>query len=367
MNIAFYPPLKPPDHPVPSGDRQMARLLIKTLAAAGHGVDIASSLRSFLPDPTMSAVSELQAAAQAEVDRISQVWTRSAAPDCWLTYHPYYKAPDLIGPALAEKFSIPYATIEASYSRRRNVDGWSITQARVAEAVKMASVNFCFTRRDRDGLAAMEPAASLTSLPPFIDTTPYVGKASPDNPGRLMTIAMMRKGDKFDSYRMLAEALQMIPDLPWRLSIIGDGSLRQAVGDLFAAMPGGRIEWLGEVQPNHIPALIVGGGIYVWPGFGEAYGLAYLEAEAAGLPVIAQDIAGVPEVVSNGVTGLLTPAGDTAAFATAIRTLLTDEERRKSMAAAAHRFVCNERSMQQAGLILNSELERSMHRKQHGR
>ena len=36
MRIAFYAPLKPPDHPVPSGDRRMARLLMAALATAGH-------------------------------------------------------------------------------------------------------------------------------------------------------------------------------------------------------------------------------------------------------------------------------------------------------------------------------------------
>ena len=47
MRIAFYAPLKSPDHPVPSGDRQMARLLVAALRHAGHDVEIASELRSY--------------------------------------------------------------------------------------------------------------------------------------------------------------------------------------------------------------------------------------------------------------------------------------------------------------------------------
>ena len=46
MRVAFYAPLKPPDHPVPSGDRSMARLLIRALELAGHEVGLASRLRS---------------------------------------------------------------------------------------------------------------------------------------------------------------------------------------------------------------------------------------------------------------------------------------------------------------------------------
>jgi glycosyltransferase involved in cell wall biosynthesis len=367
MNIAFYAPLKPPDHPVPSGDRQMARLLIRALNSAGHDVEIASTLRSFMPEPTLRAVAELQAMALSEVERISDLWHRRTIPDHWFSYHSYYKAPDLIGPALASKFRIPYATVEASYSRRRNVDGWTETQERVVEAVRAADINFCFTQRDRAGLAAVAPAARLETLAPFIDTTPYTSRASPDHPGRLVTVAMMRKGDKFESFKMLAEALYAVLDMPWTLSVVGDGNMRKAVAELFCAMPAGRIEWLGQVEPDHVPTILRTGGIYVWPGFGEAYGLAYLEAQAAGLPVVAQETAGVPEVVQNGVTGILTRRGEVREFAAAVRLLLTSHDCRKRMAAAAHRFVCIERSMQQAALTLNGALERSTRRRQNER
>ena len=105
-----------------------------------------------------------------------------------------------------------------------------------------------------------------------------------------------------------------------------------------------------------MPGLLQSGGIYVWPGFGEAYGLAYLEAQAAGLAVVAQRTAGVPEVVQNGITGILTEAGDTGAFAAAIRQLLTSHELRQTMAATARRFVLGERSLQQAARRLGAIL-----------
>ena len=43
--VAFYAPLKPPDHPIPSGDRRMARVLLRALASAGQAVELASRLR----------------------------------------------------------------------------------------------------------------------------------------------------------------------------------------------------------------------------------------------------------------------------------------------------------------------------------
>ena len=55
-----------------------------------------------------------------------------------------------------------------------------------------------------------------------------------------------------------------------------------------------------------MPSIYGNGALYAWPGYGEAYGLAYLEAQAAGLPVVAQDMDGVPGVVRNGETAILT-------------------------------------------------------------
>src|SRR5262245_27549712 len=111
MRIAFYAPLKAPDHPVPSGDRQMARLLISALRSLGHEVEIASRLRAFLASPDSSAMSDLESEARAEIRRRERQWT-AAKPDLWFTYHPYYKAPDLIGPDLAKRFALPYVTAE---------------------------------------------------------------------------------------------------------------------------------------------------------------------------------------------------------------------------------------------------------------
>jgi glycosyltransferase involved in cell wall biosynthesis len=356
MNIAFYAPLKSPDHPVPSGDRQMARLLIEALKRAGHKIQIASHLRSYLSEPAADAMAELEKKAWAEVERIATDWRGTGAPDQWFCYHPYYKAPDLIGTALAPLFGIPYITAEASYSDRRNAGVWARTQAGVVASVKQANINFCFTRRDRNGLASVAPGARLDMLPPFIDTAPFAAAAAQDNASRLVTIAMMRSGDKFDSFKLLAEALSFILDLPWTLTVIGDGVMRREIVALFSAIPAGRIEWLGEVDPDRMPDHLKSGGTYVWPGFGEAYGLAYLEAQAAGLPVVAQNTAGVPEVVQNGVTGLLTPPGDAGAFAAAIRELLTNQGHRRRLASAARGFVLGERSLQQAADLLGAKL-----------
>jgi glycosyltransferase involved in cell wall biosynthesis len=168
---------------------------------------------------------------------------------------------------------------------------------------------------------------------------------------------MMRSGDKFQSYVMLASALQLVRDRDWTLTVIGDGQAAVEIRALYAGFPADRITFLGQQSPREIAAELQKGGTYVWPGCGEAYGLAYLEAQAAGLPVIAQATAGVPEVVVNGRTGLLTPDGSVEAFADAIATLLDDPSVQAAMGAAARSFVHGERSLDVASERLDTILQ----------
>ncbi|HEV2899822.1 MAG TPA: glycosyltransferase family 4 protein [Pseudaminobacter sp.] len=358
MRIAYYAPLKSPDHPVPSGDRQMAQMLKAALQLAGNTVELASEFRSFSATPTVESHAAALAEAEREIARLSALWEAGQKPDLWFCYHPYYKAPDLIGPRLTTRFAIPYVTAEASYSGRRNVGIWAQTQADLADSVRKAALNICFTARDRGGLAEIAPQGRFEMLPPFIDVAAFAAPPPTPDLSKLIAVGMMRPGDKMESYRMLARALEMLPHLPWRLSIVGDGACRAEVEAEFSRIAPGRIEWLGERRPAEVPNLLRGAGIYVWPGCGEAYGLAYLEAQAAGLPVVAQHIAGVPEVVRHGITGLLTQAGDIAALAGAIERLLTNGSESLELGAAARRFVFEERSLEAAAKRLATILPR---------
>lgn len=356
MKIAFYAPLKSPDHPVPSGDRLMAQLLITALQAAGHTVEIASTLRAFMREPSSDALPSLRRQAEAEIERIGAAWQRDGAPDAWITYHPYYKAPDLIGPVLGKAFDIPYVTVETSYSARRNLGAWAEAQAIVLQSLEMASVNICLTTRDRRGLVEAAPAARTAFLPPFLDGSIFLTLPPRPQPGRLVTMAMMRPGNKMDSLAMLAAALKLIEEEDWTLSIIGDGICRKQAEAMFAGFEPERIIWHGQQSRQDIATLLSESAVHVWPGCTEAYGLSYLETQAAGLPVIAQDTHGVPEVVIADRTGLLTPVGDVPAYANAIRIMLGDPEMRARMGAEARRFVSEERSIARAAQRLDEIL-----------
>jgi sugar transferase (PEP-CTERM/EpsH1 system associated) len=115
--------------------------------------------------------------------------------------------------------------------------------------------------------------------------------------------------------RAVATAAQSVPRL--KLRIVGDGPERSRLEALSRELGiGERVEFLGE--RHDVPALLAQAGFFVTSSLTEGLSLTLLEAMAVGLPVIATSVGGNPEVVLDGVTGRLVPAGDAAALAQAL-------------------------------------------------
>ncbi|MBA5776400.1 glycosyltransferase family 4 protein [Stappia sp. F7233] len=340
MRIALATPMKPIDDPRPSGDRTMARLILKALQTAGHEVEIATRFRAWRADGGVEAQRLVEREALVEADRIAERWTREGtAPDLFLTYHLYHKAPDWIGPRLADLFSLPYAIIEASRAPKRQSGPWSHGFAAADKALARADAVAALHRADAECLSAVVEPKRLVVTPPFLDAAPYrlaaQANEAHDGPVRLLAVGMMRDGDKERSYRILAEALSGLQDLDWRLSIVGDGPARDAILPLF---PDSRLTFLGARDAADMPAIYAGHDVLVWPAIREAFGFVFLEAQAAGLCVVGGDTFGVPDIVRDGETGLLSPEGDAAAFAANLRRVIGDAplRHRLSRAAQAH-------------------------------
>src|SRR5437762_107863 len=118
MRVAFYAPLKSPDHPVPSGDRRIARLFLQALRVAGHQPFVVSRLRSYDGGGDPERQRRLAAIGRRLADRMLRHWRGhpEEMPQLWLTYHLYYKAPDWFGPAVSKALGIPYVVAEASFA-----------------------------------------------------------------------------------------------------------------------------------------------------------------------------------------------------------------------------------------------------------
>jgi len=172
----------------------------------------------------------------------------------------------------------------------------------------------------------------------------------------LVVAAMMRHGDKLASYGALARALGNLRDLPWRLLVAGDGPARAEVEAAFAGAIPQRAAFLGALSLTDVAAAYAAADLCVWPAVNEAYGMALLEAQAAGVPVVSCATRGVPDVVEHGKTGLLAPSGDERSLAGLVRELLLDREKLSRMSAAAVNFAAGERNIESAAVLLRNLL-----------
>jgi N-acetyl-alpha-D-glucosaminyl L-malate synthase BshA len=121
---------------------------------------------------------------------------------------------------------------------------------------------------------------------------------------------------------------------PARLRLVGDGPDRAvAVAELARLGLTADVDLLGEQVD--LPAALADAALFLLPSESESFGLAALEALACGVPVVASDVGGLPEVVADGEVGFLHPVGDVAAMAGSARRLLDDPLLRGRMAAAA--------------------------------
>lgn len=368
MRIAFYAPLKSPNHPTPSGDRRMARLLVAALEHAGHDVVLVCGFRSW-DDGTLPGRHERLAALGTRLASRLTGRLRAAPPDLWFTYHLYHKAPDWLGPAASRSLGIPYVIAEASYAPKQAGGRFDLGHRAAAQAIAQADAVISLTTADTECLRPLLASPDrLSVLRPFVeplrprdraaDRAALIGSLglNPNVPW-LLAVGMMRGGDKQRSFRILARALERLGSHDWNLLVVGDGPRRSCVEESFGNLPPGRIRFLGALPADQLAACYAAADLMVWPAINEAYGMALLEAQAAGLPVVAGRTGGVPDIVRDGITGLLTPIGDDLAFAEAVASLLKDDARRAAMGAAAARIVAAEHGFAGASATLGALLK----------
>ncbi|MFT7682989.1 MAG: glycosyltransferase involved in cell wall biosynthesis [Moritella dasanensis] len=376
--VAFYAPLKSPSHPNPSGDRKIARLFICALEQAGYHVELASQLRSFDKAGDELRQQRLIDLAKKEAGRIMRRWQQQGfTPQAWFTYHLYYKAPDLIGPIICQTLNIPYIVAEASWAEKRTDGPWALYHQKVADGLKLASKVVCINPRDKVALTDFYGDRSplrLVTLNAFIDDNKTAtNKGVNDvltrqdladtygldiNLPWLITIAMMRSGDKYSSYQQLSSVVDLLQH-PYQLLIIGEGVMQTEVQALFRQHK--QVKFAGAVENSQIRQLLPHFELLVWPAINEALGMIFLEAQQAGVAIVAGDQGGVSSIVSNNVTGLLVDAYNADALALAADNLLTDPGKLNAMKQAAIEYVALHHSIDasasQLKLVLKGAIE----------
>jgi len=149
-----------------------------------------------------------------------------------------------------------------------------------------------------------------------------------------------------------ADVLQALAELPGvRYVVIGDGPERGLLEALAAELGvADRVEFTGQLAPAEAQRRLAGAWVMAMPSTAEAFGVAYIESMAAGIPAIGCAGEPGPEEIAAAGPGIeLVPARDPAALARVLHTLLGDGERRQALSIAARDTVTREFTWRRCG------------------
>jgi len=209
---------------------------------------------------------------------------------------------------------------------------------------------YALARADRVTATGMRLAeATLRYMPPDTDVAvvPYgvdLDRFLPQehNPRDDLAVGSVGRLAPEKGLKYLLRALAAVaPEQPnVRLLLAGDGPDRRSLERL-ATQLGllDRVEFAGEVPHEQVPQTLARLDVFAMPSTWEGFGVAALEAAAMELPVVASNIHGIPDVVEDGVTGILVPPKDVAALSRAILRLLRDPDERRRMGRAGREMV----------------------------
>jgi glycosyltransferase involved in cell wall biosynthesis len=274
------------------------------------------------------------------------------AADLWLTYHSYYKAPDLLGPYCCRRLGLPYVIFQGIYSTKRRKH-WTTWAGFVLNRQALLTARHVFTNRKEDlvNLARIVPQESLTFVPPGIFTEQFFFDAEWRKQLRsqmniadgivVVTAAMFRPGVKTEGLSWVIRSCGEIfrKNVPLYLVIAGGGKEAPRLRQMADHWLPGRVRFVGKMAREEMYRFYSAGDLFVFPGIRESLGMVYLEAQSCGLPVVAFADGGVPEVVADEVSGYLVPPFDARAFNQAIARLMDDSTLRKEMGEAASNYV----------------------------
>lgn len=183
--------------------------------------------------------------------------------------------------------------------------------------------------RDTRTLIGVETRIDV--IPNFVDTercdpvlsAAYRRRLAPDGAPLLVHASnfrpVKRVMDVVDIFRRVLDVR------PAHLAMVGDGPDRP-IAERAAREAGiaDRVEFLGNVTP--VEGVVGAADLFLLPSAEESFGLAALEAMACGVPVVASNAGGLPELVADGRGGRVFPVGDTAAMAAGVLELLADPD-----------------------------------------
>lgn len=311
----------------------LGRMTVRTIAPAAAGAEATDRAQGL--DVVRVGPTRRRQAALAAINGQALIEAARFRPDLVLSGH-IITSPGARAVSLA--CGIP--VVQYLYA---NEIGARPKLARCAQHNARASVVISLHTRDLALEAGGDPER-LVLITPGVDVGPRPGAPAEGAP-TVVTVARIEERYKGHDVmiRALPLVLSRVPGARW--VVIGSGALRGEMESLVAATGvSDSVIFAGQIGDPERDAWFNRSHVFAMPSripagraTGEGFGIVYLEAGARGLPVVAGNVGGALDAVSDGETGLLVDPTDHVALADAITTLLLDRELAARLGAAGRR------------------------------
>ena len=364
MDIAYYMPFMPFGHKNPSGDLVTGTELFNYLAGKEYAIELVSELRCrwiyYQPQVWHRYLDEKRRILKKYQDK---------KPDVWLSYHSYYKAPDLLGSSCSKALDIPYVIFQGIYSTKRRkklktLPGFLLNRKVLLSADQVITNK----KRDLKNLKRLISKDRLTYIAPGITPDSFVfstearntlrRKWNPKSKPIIMTAAMFRPGVKTEGLMQVIKSCAQLAGKKRQFSlwIGGDGACRNELQKSADELLPGKVRFLGKIPRHEMYRYYSAADIFAFPGIEESLGMVYLEAQSCNLPVVAYGDWGGGEAIIHNQTGLLSSADEQSGFTENIDRLLKDNELRVKFGQNGTGHIRSHHDLQQNYTVLEDKL-----------
>jgi phosphatidyl-myo-inositol alpha-mannosyltransferase len=336
VRIAFACPYAWDD---PGGVQVHVRELANHMRGRGHDVVVLAPVRRTAVEPWVHAVGRpldiTFNRSNAPIDprpwsaRRVRAQLRAFRPDVVHVHEPFAPSTAMWATQTAEAPVV--ATFHTGAVRSRLYDAAAPLMRRIARRISIRVA----VSRVAERAAAARIGGSFELVPNGVDIRRFA-EAEPAELGEGTKLLFVGRLDERKGFPVAVAAFgRLATDLPTiRLIVVGDGPERSAT-DVLPPGVRARVTMLGAVPNVDLPPFERACDVYLGTSTGgESFGIVLVEAMAAGVPVVASDVPGYDEVMTDGVEGFLVPPGDPTALAAAVETILRDRALAERFASA---------------------------------
>lgn len=217
------------------------------------------------------------------------------------------------------------------------------TQRLIGSILTEADVNIVLSPRLIPMITSKAPGARVEAVYNAVATLP----ANPYSTRAREVLFLGRLGHRKGTFDLLEAIARLDASLPpdIRFNLCGDGdeaAVRTRIAELGIASRISHIGWTDGPLKEEILSRTM---LNVLPSYNEGLPMTILETMARGIPNISTPVASIPEVITDGVTGLLVPPGDIAALSAAISRLALDPDGRMAISRASHSLIASRFSL----------------------